>query len=155
MEIFEEFGYYWFWLGLAAVLLIIEAILGRFLWLAASVGALIVGILSYFFGYVSFSVQLLFFVIVGGTLMWATNIMLKERQAKIERLTKLFHNRAYVDKEFVLQFAMLDGQGEIEIDGDSWRLIGPDCAQGERVRVLDMGSDNDGVKLLEVEPVTD
>ena len=65
MEVFELWtANYWLWFGLAVVLLVLEAFFGGFMFLATSVAALAVGIVTHYFPYLGLVMQLLIFVML-------------------------------------------------------------------------------------------
>ncbi len=146
----EQFDSYLIWFALATALLALEAILGSFRFLAASIGALIVGGLSYLYPYVSLPVQFLFFCVLSGVFIWIATSHLKARQHKIEKLQRIVAEKAYVGRELTLRGGICGGRGSIDIDGVVWKIEGPDCPAGSRVKVVDMGPGT-----LAVEPSAD
>ncbi len=147
-ELLADVGYHWFWFSFATALLVIEALVGRFMMLAASVGALIVGALVGLYPYVGFSVQALFFVVIASILMWMTRSYLRERMAKASKLQDIVQNQRYVGREFQLVNPIEGGHGSVNIDGVVWHLQGGDTRAGSHVRVVGMSEG-----LLRVEPV--
>lgn len=150
MEFLSQFDDYWFWFLVATVLLALEALLAgqHFRYLAASIAALAVGALSYFFPYVSFLIQVLFFSVFVAGFVWLAMRYIKNRLFDIEQLRNTIETKAYVGREFKLIGDISDGQGSLNVDGIVWRLEGEDCLAGEQVRIIDMA---EGV--LMVEPV--
>ena len=138
MELLEQFGFHWVWFGLATILLAIEAMVGSFRFLAASIGAAIVGGLAHFFPYVSFPVQLLFFVVIAAVLIWISGSYLKERMSKVSRLKEIVATKAYVGQQVKLVGGIRQGHGSIDIDGVVWSVKGRDCPEGSQVKVVDM-----------------
>jgi membrane protein implicated in regulation of membrane protease activity len=137
----------WSWLVLAAVFFVIELLVpGTFmLWLGLS--ALLVGIISFFVVW-SWQIQLLAFAVFA-----LASIPLWRRLARRveERDDQPYLNRradAFVGREFTLEKPIVGGNGTVRIDDTIWRLSGPDCAGGSRVKVVRADS-----ALLVVEPV--
>ncbi len=134
-----EYGFHWFWFAVATVLMVIEVMVGRFLAMAASVGAVIVGALSSMYSFVGFEVQILFFLVLSSALMWLTRSYLKERDAKNYRLQDIVQNQRYVGREFALVNPIKDGYSSINIDGVVWGIEGKDIPEGRTVRITAMG----------------
>jgi membrane protein implicated in regulation of membrane protease activity len=137
----------WNWLVLAAVFFVIELLApGSFmLWLGLS--AMLVGVLSFFVAW-SWQIQLVAFAVFA-----LASIPLWRRIARrIEKpVEQPFLNRradAYVGREFTLDKPIVGGNGTVKIDDTIWRLSGPDCSGGSRVKVVRADA-----ALLVVEPV--
>jgi membrane protein implicated in regulation of membrane protease activity len=125
----------WNWLILSAAFFVIELLApGAFMmWLGLS--ALLVGIISLFvdwpwqYQFVAFAVFAL------------ASIPLWRRFAhRVERSgDQPFLNRradAFVGREFTLEKPIVSGSGTVKIDDTIWRLAGPDCPGGSRVKVV-------------------
>lgn len=147
MEYIAEFGFYWFWFGVASLLLIIEVMHGRFIFMAASVAAVAVGILSSLYQDVSFMVQCLFFAVLTPGFIWLSLSFLKERTRKIQQQQEILKNRSYVGNVMNLVSGIENGHSTLNIDGMVWSIQGADCPAGSRVKVIEMGEG-----WLKVEP---
>lgn len=148
MDYIAQFGFHWFWFGLAAVLLAVEAMHGRFLFLPASIAAVAVGILSNLYPYVAFPIQILFFVVASGSFIWMTRSFLNERATKMQQQQKILEQRSYVGQILALVSPIENGHATQDLDGMVWTLHGQDCPAGTQVKVVDMGEG-----WLKVEPV--
>jgi len=149
MEIFDEYGYYWLWLGVSLVLLVLEVILGSFRYLAASVAAVALGGLSYFYPDVGLAVQCLFFGVFAAGFIWFSNSYLDDRVSKIEALHAMVKNKAYVGRELKLSSGINNGYTSVNIDGVVWQVLGDDCEAGTRVKVVDMAQAQLMVELID------
>ena len=125
----------WTWLILAAAFFVIELIApGAFmLWLGLS--ALLVGIILFFVVW-PWQYQLVAFAVFA-----LASIPLWRRVARgVEKPgDQPFLNRrtdAFVGREFTLDKPIVAGNGTTKIDDTIWRLNGPECAAGTRVRVV-------------------
>ncbi len=135
----SEYGFHWFWFGVATVLLFLEVVVGRFMLMAASVGAVIMGALTGMYTYVGFEIQILFFVVLSAGLMWVTRSFLQTRVQQSAQLKDIVENQRYVGREFKLVNPIERGRSSINIDGVVWRIEGNDCPEGSRVRIVAMG----------------
>jgi inner membrane protein len=125
----------WNWLILATIFFVLELIApGAFmLWLGIS--AMLVGIISFFVLW-SWQVQLIAFAVFA-----LASIPLWRRVShRVEKaVDQPFLNRrpeAFVGREFTLEKPIVAGSGTVKIDDTIWRLTGPDCAGGSRVKVV-------------------
>ncbi len=148
MDYLAQFGYHWFWFGLATVLLAIEVVHGRFMFMAGSFAAAVIGGLSHFFPYVAFEVQLLFFAVAAAGFIWLSRSYLRERMAKIQLQQDILLQRRYVGQVLTLVNPIESGHASQNMDGVVWSLQGKDCPAGSQVKVVDMGEG-----WLKVEPV--
>jgi membrane protein implicated in regulation of membrane protease activity len=125
----------WNWLILGAIFLALELFApGAFmLWLGLA--ALAVGLLSFAIDW-SWQWQLVTFSLLSLALVpvW------RQFAPKVERPTDspLLNRRAesYVGRVFTLENPIVDGVGRVRIEDTIWRVTGPDCAAGSRVRVV-------------------
>lgn len=139
MEYIAEFGFYWFWFGVASLLLIIEVMHGQFMFMAASVAAVAVGVLSSLYQDVGFAVQCMFFAVLTPGFIWLSLSFLKQRTQKIQQQQGVLKNRSYVGNVTSLVSGIENGHSTLNIDGMVWTIQGQDCPAGTRVKVVDMG----------------
>jgi hypothetical protein len=125
----------WNWFILAALLLLIEVLApGTFmLWLGLS--AILVGIISTAIDW-SWQAQLIAFAVFSIAALPAWRHFAR----KVEKAPESpFLNRraeAYVGRVFTLEKPIVGGLGTIRIDDTVWRVTGPDCPAGSRVRIV-------------------
>jgi len=148
MDYIAAFGFHWFWFAVASLLLIIEVMHGRFMFMAASVAAVVVGGLSGVYDYVDFAVQGLFFVVLASGFIWMSGSFLKQRTQRIQAQQDILKNRSYVGRVMNLVSGIEGGHSSLNIDGMVWTIQGQDCPAGAQVKVIDMGEG-----WLKVEPV--
>ena len=125
----------WNWFILAGVLLAIELMLPGtfFLWLGLS--AAIVGGLSLVIDW-AWQFQLVAFAVlalISFVVWWRIG-----RPGETTPSVRPFLNRrheALVGRIFTLEKPIVDGSGTVRIDDTIWRVAGPDCPAGSRVKV--------------------
>ena len=133
----------WNWFILAALLFLLEVLApGMFMmWLGLS--AILVGLISSAVIW-SWQAQLIAFAVfaIASIPLW------RHFARKIEQpADRPFLNRraeGYVGREFTLDKPIVDGVGTIRIDDTVWRVSGPDCPAGSRVKIARA----DGANLL-------
>jgi inner membrane protein len=127
----------WSWIILGGILLAVELIApGTFiLWLG--VAAILVGLISFVIDW-NWQEQGVGFVIlaVASLVMWWRLIRPAKRDE--DASDQPFLNRraqGFVGREFTLEKPIVDGAGTVRIGDTVWRVTGPDCAAGSRVRI--------------------
>ncbi len=133
----------WNWFILAAVLFVVETLApGAFMmWLGLA--AILVGAISLVLDW-SWQAQLITFAIfsVAAVPLWrryARNIQDPTEQPFLNRRAE-----GFVGRSFTLDKPIVGGVGSIRIDDTWWRVLGPDCPAGSRVRV----ARTDGANLV-------
>jgi len=127
----------WSWIILGGILLAVELIApGTFvLWLG--VAAILVGLISFVIDW-NWQEQGVGFVIlaVASLVMWWRLIRPARRDE--DASDQPFLNRraqGFVGREFTLEKPIVDGAGTVRMGDTVWRVTGPDCAAGSRVRI--------------------
>src|SRR4051812_10070311 len=125
----------WHWLVAAAIFFVLELLApGAFmLWLGLS--ALLVGIISFLVDW-PWQYQLVAFAVFAliSLPLWRRFAHRVEKEGD-----QPFLNRradAFVGREFTLEKPIVSGSGSVKIDDTIWRLAGPDCPGGSRVKVV-------------------
>jgi membrane protein implicated in regulation of membrane protease activity len=124
----------WNWFILAALLLLLEVLMpGVFmLWLGLS--AILVGIISTAITW-SWQTQVIAFAIFAILALPAWRYF--ARRVEKPNDSPFLNRRAegYVGRVFTLYKPIVDGVGTIRIDDTVWRVNGPDCPAGSRVKI--------------------
>ena len=136
IEVIRSLGA-WSWIILGGILLAVELIApGTFvLWLG--VAAILVGLISFVVDW-NWQEQGVGFVIlaVASLVMWWRLIRPARRDE--DASDQPFLNRraqGFVGREFTLEKPIVDGAGTVRIGDTVWRVTGPDCAAGSRIRI--------------------
>ncbi|HLH89190.1 MAG TPA: NfeD family protein [Xanthobacteraceae bacterium] len=139
---------FWDWFILAAVLLLLEMLApGTFmLWLGLS--AFLVGLISFFVDW-DWQYQLVAFAAfaIAAIPLWRR----LGAHAKAPTDQPFLNRRAdaLIGQVFTLEKPVVGGNGTIRVGDTLWRVAGPDCPSGSRVKVAGV----DGA-TLKVEPAT-
>jgi membrane protein implicated in regulation of membrane protease activity len=125
---------WWNWFILAALLFLLEVLAPGMFMLWLGLAALLVGLISAFVVW-PWQFQLIAFAVLAIAAVPAWRHFAR----KVERPTDSpFLNRraeGYVGRVFTLDKPIVDGVGAIRIDDTVWRVTGPDCPAGSRVKI--------------------
>jgi len=129
---------FWYWWVLATGFLAIELLAPGFFFLWLAVSGFVVGSLVWMQPAVSFEVQLLVFSVlaVASVLVWRRYFHAKDQQSDQPLLNK--RGAQYIGRTFNLVTAIENGQGKIKVDDTTWKVQGPDCPLGSKVKVLNV-----------------
>ena len=141
---------YWHWWLLGVTLLILELFAPGvfFLWMGVAAG--LVGVLLLLQPTLDWQWQVLGFAGLSLAMIAVGRFWFKRNpiQSDLPNLNR--RGEQYVDRVFTLGEAIVNGEGKVKVDDSTWKVQGPDCAAGTRVRVVGV----DGV-ILKVESVGD
>ena len=124
----------WNWFILAAVLFLLEILApGTFmLWLGLS--AILVGAISIAVVW-SWQSQLIAFAVFALAAIPAWRHFARKVEQPGDRPFLNRRAEGYVGREFTLEKPIVNGMGTIHIDDTIWRVSGPDCPAGSRVKI--------------------
>ena len=127
----------WSWIILGGILLAVEVMApGTFiLWLGVS--AILVGLISFAIDW-SWQEQGVAFAIlaIASLVMWWK--LVRRGRKDSDASDQPFLNRGaqgFVGRVFTLDKPIVDGAGTVRIGDTIWRVTGPDCAAGSRIRI--------------------
>ena len=126
---------YWHWFVLGVVLVILEVLSpgAFFLWLAISAG--IVGVLLLVYPGMTWEYQILVFALFSVVSIAVWRMYLKRHPIETDQPTLNRRGEQYVGRSFNLEHPVVNGQGKIKVDDSTWKIEGPDCESGTRVRI--------------------
>jgi inner membrane protein len=133
----------WNWFILAVLLFLLEVLApGMFmLWLGLS--AILVGVISSAVVW-SWQAQLIAFAVLAIVLVPVWRYFASKVEKPVDNPFLNRRAEGYVGRVFTLDKPIIDGVGAVRIDDTIWRVSGPDCPAGSRVRV----ARTDGANLL-------
>jgi len=125
----------WTWLALGAALLVMEVITpGTVVLWWLGISAILVGLMSLVID-LAWQVELIAFALL--TLVSALAWLRLGRRVKTS-IDRSFLNRrteAFIGRVFTVEMPITNGRGTVRIDDTVWRVSGPDCPAGSRVKV--------------------
>jgi inner membrane protein len=125
----------WNWLIVGLVLMALELIAPGVFLLWLGLAALLVGIISLFTDWI-WQVQVIAFAAfsLAAVPLWRRLATQSSTNAQ-----SMFLNRrsdALVGRIFTLDKPIMDGSGTVRVDDTIWRVSGPDCPAGSKVKVV-------------------
>lgn len=139
---------FWDWLGLGAVLLILEVFGagGYLLWIGVAAAG--VGVLSFLIPALQWELQFVLFAALSvlTALYWWRRQRIAVRVSDQPGLN--MRGQELIGRTFTVQNAIIGGRGKIKVNDGVWMVVGPDVPVGSQVRVVSQ----DGA-ILKVEPV--
>ena len=137
----------WHWALLAVVLVILEILSPGvyFLWLGIAAG--LVAALLWVVPELGWQFQLLAFALLSIASVALGRAWLGRHPTDTDEPTLNRRGEQYIGRIVTLEQPIVNGQGKIRLDDTTWKIEGPDCRAGNRVRVVG----TEGVVLL-VEP---
>ena len=125
----------WNWLIIGLVLMGLELIAPGVFLLWLGLAALLVGVVSLFADWI-WQVQVIAFAAFS---LAAVPLWRRVAARSAPNPDSAFLNRrtdALVGRVFTLEKPIMDGNGTVKIDDTVWRVSGPDCPAGSRVKVV-------------------
>jgi inner membrane protein len=134
----DQLGLWSWWIAGLALLTLEMMMPGMFLvWFG--VGALATGLLSLLFWgdvFWPWQVQFLAFAIFSVIAIFLGRKLVRSDAARSDEPLLNQRTASLVGRTAVLEGAIIEGRGRIQLDGTFWPVIGPDLPVGARVRVI-------------------
>lgn len=134
---------FWHWFCLAAILLIIEMLVGTGFLLWFSISAAIIGCLVFVIPGLTWMVQVFAFAVIAVLSAISWKLYLKRNPIKTDKPTLNRRGEQYINRVFTLDAPIVNGMGHIHVDDTVWRVHCVDLPSGARVIVTGV----DGVVL--------
>lgn len=126
---------YWHWWVLGVVLVILEIFSPGvfFLWLGIAAG--LVGLVLFLWPAIGWPAQLLLFALFSLLSVVLSRRYLKRYPIETDEPTLNRRGEQYLGRSFTLSAPIVNGTGKIRVDDTTWKIAGPECPAGSRVRV--------------------
>jgi len=127
---------FWHWWVLAVVLVILEAFVPGTFFLWMGVSAAIVGLALLAVPGMGWEYQVFLFAAFAVVSIALWLIRLKKHPTKSE-ISNLNRRAAQcIGRTTIVEQPIVNGMGTINVDDTIWRVLGPDCEAGTRVKVV-------------------
>ncbi len=125
----------WNWLIVGLALMALELLAPGVFLLWLGLAALLVGVISLFADWI-WQVQVIAFAAfsLAAVPLWRRVASQSAPNADSEFLNR--RSEALVGRVFTLEKPIMDGGGTVRVDDTVWRVSGPDCPAGSRVKVV-------------------
>ncbi len=131
---------FWHWWIFAVVLVIIEILAPSFFALWMAIAAFLTGLAILLAPQLGWEYQLMIFAVLSvmSIVMWRRYYLKNPIVSDQPNLNR--RGAQYIGRVVTLQTPITDGVGKIKLDDSTWKVTGPDCAVGQKVRIS--GLDN-------------
>ena len=139
---------FWHWWILAVILVTIEILVPSFFALWMAIAAFLTGLALLLMPQLGWEFQLLLFAVLSvfSIVMWRHYYLKNPIESDEPTLNR--RGEQYIGRVLTLQSPIIDGIGKIRLDDSIWKIEGPDCEAGKKVRLV--GLDN---VVFRVEPI--
>ena len=127
---------FWHWWILAVALVIIEILLPSFFALWLAIAAALTGLVLLLFPALGWEWQLLVFAMFSVISIIAWRRYYQKHPIKTDEPMLNRRGEGYVGRELTLSQPIVDGIGKIRLDDSTWKIQGPDCPAGSKVRII-------------------
>lgn len=127
---------FWHWWILAVALVVIEILLPSFFALWLAIAAALTGLLLLVFPALGWEWQLLVFALFSVISIIAWRRFYQKHPIKTDEPMLNRRGEGYVGRELTLSQPIVDGIGKIRLDDSTWKIQGPDCPAGSKVRII-------------------
>lgn len=127
---------FWHWWILGVALVVVEILLPSFfaLWLAIAAG--LTGLILLLFPGLGWEWQILLFAVFSVISIVAWRRYYQKHPIKTDEPMLNRRGEGYVGRELTLSQPIVDGIGKIRLDDSTWKVQGPDCPAGSKVRII-------------------
>ncbi len=126
---------FWHWWILAVALIIVEILLPSFFALWLAIAAALTGLLLLIFPTLGWEWQLLLFALFSVVSIVAWRRYYQKHPIKTDEPMLNRRGEGYLGRELTLSQPIIDGIGKIRLDDSTWKVQGPDCPAGTRIRI--------------------
>jgi inner membrane protein len=124
----------WNWFILAVLLFVLELLTPGVFMLWLGLAAAVIGVVASAV-VLTWQVQLIAFAVLAVVLVPAWRHFAGKAENPVDNPFLNRRAEGYVGRVFTLDRPIVDGVGAVRIDDTVWRVNGPDCPAGSRVRV--------------------
>lgn len=126
---------FWYWWGLAFILLILEMLTPGFFFMWLAVSGFVTGFLVWLFPVIGLNLQVLLFSVF--SVLAITGWRFYGKKLSLETDQPLLNKRGaqYIGRVFSLYAPIENGQGKIKVDDTIWKVHGEDCDIHTKVKV--------------------
>ena len=142
---------FWHWWVIAVVLVMLEAFVSGTFLLWMGVSAAVVGVVLLVAPGMGWEYQVLLFAVfsVVSIALWLIRLKKHPTGSEVSNLNR--RAAQYLDRIAIIQEPIVNGLGTINVDDTIWRVLGPDCEAGTKVKVVGAEGTDLKVEIVEEE----
>lgn len=140
---------FWYWWVAATALVVLEILVPGTFFLWMGVSAAVVGVIVWVMPTMEWEWQFLLFGILSVISIALWRLYQRRHPTVTEDPNVNKRTQRYIGRTFTLAEPIVDGVGKIHVDDSQWRVSGPDCDAGGKVKVISAESTTLIVELLE------
>ncbi|GAB4298304.1 MAG: NfeD family protein [Methylophaga sp.] len=127
---------FWYWWIFAVLLVIIEILAPSFFALWMAIAAFMTGLALLLMPEMSWQIQIMMFALLSvfSIVLWRRYYLKHPIRSDEPHLNR--RGEQYIGRVVTLQMPIVDGVGKIRLDDSSWKVEGPDCPAGKKVRIV-------------------
>ncbi|MEC9314316.1 MAG: NfeD family protein [Pseudomonadota bacterium] len=127
---------FWYWWIFAVLLVIIEILAPSFFALWMAIAAFMTGLTLLLMPEMAWQIQLFIFALLSvfSIVLWRRYYLKNPILSDEPNLNR--RGEQYIGRLVTLQTPIVDGIGKIRLDDSSWKVQGPDCPAGKKVRIV-------------------
>ncbi|MDF1526919.1 MAG: NfeD family protein [bacterium] len=139
---------FWHWWVIAVVLVIVEAFVAGTFFLWMGVSAAVVGFVLLIAPGMGWEYQVLLFAVfsVVSIALWLIRLKKYPTRSQVSNLNR--RAARYLGHIAIIKDPVVNGLGTINVDDTIWRVMGPDCEAGTKVKVIGAAGTNLKVEIF-------
>lgn len=140
---------FWHWWILAVALIIVEILLPSFFALWLAIAAALTGLILLLFPQLGWEWQMLLFALFSVVSIIAWRRYYQKHPIKTDEPLLNRRGEGYIGRELTLSQPIIDDVGKVRLDDSTWKVQGPDCPAGSKVRITALNNVVFTVELLD------
>lgn len=129
---------FWYWWIFAVALVIIEILAPSFFALWMAIAAFMTGLALLLMPELAWEIQLMLFAVLSVFSIVLWRHYYQKNPIISDQPTLNRRGEQYIGRTVTLQTPIVDGVGKIRLDDSSWKIEGPDCPAGKKVRIVSL-----------------
>lgn len=135
MALFDSLEY-WHWWIFALLLVILEVFSPAVFFMWMGIGAAVTGLLLLLFPEMNWETQFVIFAVLSIVSITAVRLWLKRNPIHSDRPLLNRRGEELIGRVFTVEIPIVNGSGRVRVGESNWKVEGPDCEAGARVRVV-------------------
>lgn len=126
---------FWHWIAVGVIFITVEAFVPGAFFVGMGVSAVIIGGTLYAVPTLDWKLQLFAFAVLSVISVIIARRWIRTTPIETDRPLLNQRGAQYVGRQFHLDEPIVNGHGKIKVDDSIWKVHGPDCPEGAKVKV--------------------